>query len=254
MELQLQHQSFQFLGRTFFLISFSIDWLNLLAVQGTLKSLLQHHNLKASVLWCSGFSIVQLLYPYMTTGKTIALTRQTFVDKVMSLLFNMLSRFVIVLLPRSKWLFISWLQSPSAVILEHKKMKSDTVSTFSLSICHEVIGLDATIFIFCMLNFKPAFSLSSFTFIKRLFSSSSLSAIQAWRSKGSLHETCPGLTMAGFTELSVFWLQAGADKGWKERDSKVITFHALTLPTSEHGPISVLPLTNQRHTFFLGEH
>ena len=105
-----------------------------------------------------------------------------------------------------------------------------------------------------MLSFKPAFSLSSFTFIKRLFSSCSLSAVQAWRSKGSLHEAGPGLTVAGFTELTVSWLQAGADKGWKERDSKGITFHALTLPTSERGPISVLPLTNQSHTFFLGEH
>ena len=105
------------------LISFRMDWLDLLAVQGTLKSLLQHHSSKASILWCSAFFIVQLSYPYMTTGKTIALTRQTFFGKVMSLLFNMLSRLVITFLPRSKCLLISWLQSPSAVILEPPKNK-----------------------------------------------------------------------------------------------------------------------------------
>ena len=114
----------------------------------------------------------------MTTGKTIALTRQTFVGKVMSLLFNMLCRLVISFLPRSKRLLISWLQSPSAVILELKKIKSDTVSTVSPSISHEVMGPDAMILVFWMLSFKPTFSLSSFTFIKRLFSSSSLSAIR----------------------------------------------------------------------------
>ena len=103
------------------LISFRIDWLDLLAVQGTLKRLLQHHSSKASVLQCSAFFMVQFSYPYMTTGKTIALTRWTFVDQVISLLFNMLSRLVITFLPRSKHLFISWLQSPSAVILEPKK-------------------------------------------------------------------------------------------------------------------------------------
>ena len=112
----------------------------------------------------------------MTTGKTITLTRWTFVGKVMSLLFNMLSRLVIAFLPRSKCLLISWLQSPSAVILEPKKIKFVTVSIVSPSICHEVMGLDAMILVFWMLSFKPAFSLSSFTFIKRLFSSSSLSA------------------------------------------------------------------------------
>ena len=109
------------------LISFRMDWLDLLAVQGTLKSLLQHHSSKASILQCSAFFIVQLSYPYMTTGKTIALTRQTFVSKVMSLLFNMLSSLVIIFLPRSKCLLISWLQSPSAVILEPKKIKSATI-------------------------------------------------------------------------------------------------------------------------------
>uniref|UniRef100_A0AC11DYS4 Uncharacterized protein n=1 Tax=Ovis aries TaxID=9940 RepID=A0AC11DYS4_SHEEP len=121
------------------LISFRMDWLDLLAVQGTLKSLLQHHSSKASILWPLAFFIVQLSYPYMTTGKTIALSRQTFVDKVMSLLFNMLSRLVITFLPRSKCLLISWLQSPSAVILQPPKIKSATVSTVSPSICHEVI-------------------------------------------------------------------------------------------------------------------
>ena len=113
------------------LISFRMDWLDLLAVQGTLKSFLQHHSSKASILWHSVFFVVQLSHPYMTTGKTIALTRRTFVDQVMSLLFNMLSRLVRTSLPRSKHLLISWLQSPSAVILEPKKIKSATVSTVS---------------------------------------------------------------------------------------------------------------------------
>ena len=122
------------------LITFRMDWLDLLAVQGTLKSLLQHHSSKASILHCSAFFTIQLSHPYMTTGKTIALTRQTFVGKVMSLLFKMLSRLVITFLPRSKCLLISWLQSPSAVIFEPPKVKSDTVSTVSPSICHEVMG------------------------------------------------------------------------------------------------------------------
>ena len=113
------------------LVSFRMDWLDLLVVQGTLKSLLQHHSSKASILGCSAFFTVQLSHPYMTNGKTIALTRQTFVGKVMSLLLNMLSRLVITVLPGSKCLLISWLQSPSAVILEPKKTKSDTVSTRS---------------------------------------------------------------------------------------------------------------------------
>ena len=113
------------------LISFRMDWLDLFAVQGTLNSLLQYHSSKASILWCSAFFIVQLSHPYMTTGKNIALTRWTFVGKVMSLLFNMLSRLVITFLPSSKRLLISWLQSPSSVILEPKKLKSDTVSTVS---------------------------------------------------------------------------------------------------------------------------
>ena len=129
-------------------ISLRMDWLDPLAVQGTLKSLLQHHSSKASILLCSALFIVQLSHPYMTTGKTIALTRRTFVDKVMSLLFNMLSRLVITFLPRSKHLLISWLQSPSAVILEPPKIKSDTISTVSPSISHEVMGLDAMIFVF----------------------------------------------------------------------------------------------------------
>ena len=125
-----------------------MDWLDLLAVQETLKSFLQYHSLKASILWHSAFFIVQLPHPYMTTGKTIALTRQTFVGKVMSLFFNMLSRLVITFLPRSKCLLISWLQSPSVVILEPRKIKSDTVSTVSPSISHEVMGQDAMIFVF----------------------------------------------------------------------------------------------------------
>ena len=130
------------------LISFRIDWLDLLAVQGTLKSLLQHHSSNPSILQHSAFFMVQLSHSYMTTGKTIALTRWTFVGKVMSLLFNMLSRLVIIFLPRSKPLLISWLQSLSAVILESKKIKSLTVSFVSSSICHEVMGPDAMSFFF----------------------------------------------------------------------------------------------------------
>ena len=134
------------------LISFRIDWFDLLVVQGTLKNLLQHHSSKASVFWCPAFFIVQLSHPYMTIGKTIALTRRTFAGKVMSakqiLLFNMLSRLIIAFLPRSKHLLISWLQSPSAVILEPPKIKSLTVSIVFPSICHEVMGPDAIILVF----------------------------------------------------------------------------------------------------------
>ena len=122
--------------------------MNLLAVQGTLKSLLQHHSLKASVLQGSAFFIVQLSHPYMTIGKTIALTQWTFVGKVMALLFNMLSRLVITFLPRSKHLLMSWLHSPSAVILEPKNIQSAIVSIVSRSICHEVMGLDVMILLF----------------------------------------------------------------------------------------------------------
>ena len=153
-----------------------MDWLALLAVQGTLESLLQHHSSKASILRRSAFFIIQLSHPDMTTGKTIALTRRTFDGKVMSLLLNMLSRLVITFLPRSKRLLISWLQPPSAVILEPKKIKSATVSTVPPSIYHEVMG-PVAILVFWMLSFKPTFSLSFFTFIKRLYSSSLLSAI-----------------------------------------------------------------------------
>ena len=130
------------------LISFRMDWLDLLAVQRIHKSLLQHHSSKASILLHSAFFTVQLSHPYMTTGKTIALTKRTFVDKVMSLLFNMRSRLVITFLPRSKHLLISWLQSPPAVILQPPKIKSDTVSTVSPSISHEVMGPDAMMFVF----------------------------------------------------------------------------------------------------------
>ena len=129
------------------LISFRMDWLDLLAVQGTLKSLLQHHSSKASILRRSAFFTVQLSHPYMTTGKTIALTRQTFVGKVMSLLFNILSRLVIIL-PRSKCLLILWLQSPSAVILEPQKIKSVTSSIVYTSICNEVMEPNTLILVF----------------------------------------------------------------------------------------------------------
>ena len=125
-----------------------MDWLDLLAVQETLKSFLQHHSSKASILQHSAFFIVQLSHPYMTTGKIIPLSRWTFVGTVMSLLFNMLSTLVLTFLPRSKHLLISWLQSPSAVILEPEKIKSATVSTVSPSICHEVMGPDAMILVF----------------------------------------------------------------------------------------------------------
>ena len=133
------------------LMSFRMDWLDLLAVQGTLKRLLQHHSSNASILWCSAFFMVQISHPYMTTGKTIALTRRTFVSQVMSLVFNMLSRLVLDFLPRSKCLLISWLQSPSEVILELPQIKSITVSIVSPSICHELMGLDAMILVFWML-------------------------------------------------------------------------------------------------------
>ena len=133
-----------------------MNWLDL-AIQGTLKSVIQHHSSKSSVLRHSAFYMVQLSHPYVTTGKTVALTRWTFVGKVMSLIFNMLSRFVIAFLPRSKHLLISWLQSPSAVILEPKKIKSVTVSTVSPSICHKVMGLDAMILVFWIWVFSQLF-------------------------------------------------------------------------------------------------
>ena len=146
MAFQLQHHEAS--NEYSEVISFRIDWLDLLAVQGTLKSLLQHHNSKASILRRSAFSVIQLSHPYMTTGKTIALTIQTFVSKVMSLLLNMMSRSVIPFLLRSKHLLISWLQSPSAVILEPKKIKPVTVSIVSLSIYNEVMQPDSMILVF----------------------------------------------------------------------------------------------------------
>ena len=166
LELQLQHQSFnEHPG----LICFRMDWLDLLAVQGTPKSLIQHYSSKASILQCSAFFTVQLSHPYTTTGKTVALTRRTFVGKVMSLLFNMLSRLVIIFLPRSKCLLISWLHAPSAVILEPPKIKSATVSTVSPSISHKVIGPDVMILVFWMLSFKPVFFTLLFHFQQEAF-------------------------------------------------------------------------------------
>ena len=143
------------------LISFRMDWLDLLAVQGTLKSLLQHNSSKAAIFQRSAFFTVQLSHPYMTTGKTTALTRRSFVGKVMSLLFNMLSRLVITFLPRSKRLLISWLQSPSAVILEPKKIKSDTVSTVSPSISHKMMEPDAMILVQLILGIRVLQALGS---------------------------------------------------------------------------------------------
>ena len=147
------------------LISFRINWLDLLEVQGTLNSLLQHHSSKASILQHSAFFMVQLSHPYMTTGKTIALTRQTFVGKVMSLLFNTLSKLVIAFLPRSKHLLILRLQSPSAATLESKKIKSVTAASIvSPSICHQVMGLVFMILVLSMLSFKSAFFALLFNF------------------------------------------------------------------------------------------
>ena len=172
-----------------------LGWTAWISLQSKgLKSLLQDHSSKASILWCSAFFIVQLWHPYMITGKTIVLTRQTFVGKVMSLVFNMLSRLVITFLPRSKSLLISWLQSPSAVILEPRKIKSVTVSIISSPICHGMMGPDAMNFVFWMLSFKPAFSLSFSTFIKKFFSSSLLSAVR--------------VVSSSYMRLSIFLLQS----------------------------------------------
>ena len=145
---------------------FPLGWTGWISLQ--FKGLLQHHSSKAPILWCSAFFIVQLSHPNMTTRKTIALTRGTFAGKVMSLLFNTLSRLSITFLPRSKHFSTSWLQLPSAVILEPKKLKSVTVSIVYPSICHEVMGPDAMILVFWMLSIKPSFPLTYFTFIKAL--------------------------------------------------------------------------------------
>ena len=154
----------------------ALGWTGWISLQSKgLARVFSNTTVQKHILRASAFLIVQLSHPYMTTGRTIALTRRTFVDKVMSLLFNML---VITFLLRSKRLLISWLQSPSAVTLEPRKIKSATVSTVSPSICHAVMGPDAMISVFWMLSFKPAFSVASFTLIKRLFSSSSLSALR----------------------------------------------------------------------------
>ena len=186
------------------LISFRIDWFDILEVQGTFKSLLQHHSSKASILWCSAFFMVQLSHPYMTTEKTTALTRRTFVGKIMSLIFNMLSRYVIAFLPRSKRLLISCLHSPSAVILETQKIKSLTVSIVSPSICHEVMGLDATIFIFWMWSFKLAFSPSIVVISNISFLSGKLQVVlrKAYNEKESMG-----------TSLVVQWWKLGFNQG-----------------------------------------
>ena len=160
------------------LISFRMDWLDFLEVRGTLKSLLQNHNSKASILRWSAFFMVQLSHPHMTTGKTIPLSRWILAGKVMSLLFNRWSNLVLVFLPRSKSLLISWLQSSYAMILEPEKIRSATISNFSPSIYHEVMRPVTMVLVFWMLSFKAAFSFSSFTSLKRLFSSSSFSAVR----------------------------------------------------------------------------
>ena len=156
-----------------------LEWTGWISLQSKgLSRVFSNTTVQKHQFFSAQLSSVQLSYPYMTTGKTIALTRRTYVDKVIFLLFNMLSRLVITFLPRSKCLLISWLQSPSAVILEPPKIKSDTVSTISPSISHKVMGPDCMILVFWMLSFKPTFSVFSFTFVKELFSSSSLSAIR----------------------------------------------------------------------------
>ena len=163
----------------------------------------QHHSSKASILWHSAFFIVQLSHPYMTTGKTIALTRRTFVGKVIYLLFSMLSRLIIAFLPRSKRLLTSWLQSPSAVILEPKKIKSVTISIVFPSICNEEMGLDAMTLVFWMLSYKSTFSLSSFTFIKRLLSSL-LSAISVvWSAYLRLLIFLPAILIPAYASSSL---------------------------------------------------
>ena len=170
------------------MISFRIDWFDLLTVQGTLKSLIQHHSPKASILWHSVFFMVQISHLYMTTGKTIALTIWAFVGKVMSLLLKALSRFIIAFLPRSYHLLTLWLQSPSPVILGPKKRKSVTASTFSPCICHRVMGLDAVIFILT-LSFKSAFSLFFFFLPCGLWDLSSLTRDQSWTFSNEIAES-----------------------------------------------------------------
>ena len=199
-----------------------LGWTGWISLQSKeLARVLQHHNSKASVLWQSALFIVQLSHPNTATGKTTALTRWTFVDKVTSLLLNMQSRLVITFLPRSKHLLISWLQSPSAVILEPPEIKYVTVSTVSPSICHEATGPDAMIFVFWMLSFKPTFSCSSFTFIKRLFSSSSLSAIRVVSSAYlSLLMFLPAILIPACTSSSpAFLLMYSAYKFNKQGDN-----------------------------------
>ena len=194
------------------LISFRMDWLDLPAVQGILKSLLQHHSSKASIFWRSAFFTIQLSHPYMTTGKTIALTRQTFVDKVMSLLFNMLSRLVRTFLPRSKRLLISWLQSPSVVILEPPKVKSDTASIVSPSISHEVMGKDAMILVFWILacfklksNPFKRFALKQFFSWESNFNSKKISTIESF---SKLWPSSPLITLV---PLIVLWVTLFCD-------------------------------------------
>ena len=228
------------------LISFKIDWFDLLAVQGTFRNFLQHHSLKASIVWRSAFLMVQLSQPYMTTGKTIALTICTFVGRVMSLLFNTLSRFVIAFLPRSNRLLISWLQSPSTVILEPKKRKSVTISTFYPSICHEVMELDALILDFLIFSLKLTFSLSFFTLIKRFFCSSSLSAIRVVSSAylRLLMFLPPVLILACNSSSPAFLMISSAYRLNKQGDSSqscctpfwilnqsVVPYRVLTLPS-----------------------
>ena len=167
------------------LISFRINWFDLLVIQGTLKSLVQYHSSKASVLWHSAFFMVQLSHPYMAAGKTIALTVWTFVEKLMTLLLNMLSRLVIAFLPRSKCLFISWLQSPSSVILEPKKIKSVTVSIVFPSICHEVVRPDAMIFVFeCWVLSQLFHSTLSIKYFRQIWFPLGLTVLIFLQSKG----------------------------------------------------------------------
>ena len=201
-----------------------MDWLDLLAVQGTFKSLLQHHSWRASILWHSAFFIVQLSHPYMTTGKTIALTSQTFVDKVMSLLFNMLSRLVITYLPRSKHLLISWLQSPSTVILEPRKIKSATVSTVPPSICHEVMGS----------RYASVYMLSGVCFLSHLIQRAESNRDIIWMPAWGLLKTKPSPRACySNREIAVTQIDTRWKKLWAHENSTNIFHREFTYKLSK---------------------
>ena len=237
------------------LISLKIDWFDLLAVQRTFRSLLQHYSLKALVLWCSAFFMVQLSQPYVTTGKTIGLTIWTFVGRIISLLFNTLPRFVIAFLPRSNYLLTLWLQSLSVVILEPKKRNFITLPTFSPSICHAVMGPDLVILVFFIFSHKPALSLSSFTLVKRLSSSSLLSAIRVVSSDSlrlliflppMLIPACNSSTLAFLMMCSVYRLN-------KQGDSRQPCHTPFSVLNQSAVPYRVGTVAFDSHTGFSGD-